>query len=197
MKFPVAVRATHMFSMQLRAFHASTSGLAALEFALILPLLLTLFFGVVEGSDALSKSRKVALAVNTLADLTAQETEILASEADDLFDGIEQIIGNGGDSATIRLLSVVLNEDDDIVVHWSRDNSGAEPYTPGSAYNDLPNNALLDPNASIVVAEIEFAYTSNLTHLFVSSINFDRQSTRWPRRSTRVQLCTSPGNCTS
>ncbi len=180
-----------------RRFWSARSGLAALEFALILPVMVILFFGVVESSDALSQGRKVTLAVNTLADLAAQETEILTSEADDLLDGVEQIVGVNGGSATIRLVSVITDPDDNVIVHWSRDNAGGQPYAPGAAYNDLPNAALLDPNASIIVAEIEYAYTSNLTHFIIPSVNFDRLATRWPRRAMRVQLCTSPGNCTS
>ena len=180
----------------LRDYARARAGLAAVEFALILPVLMLLFFGVVESSDALAKSRKVALAANTLADLAAQEGDLLTSAADDLFDGIEQIIGEDGGSATIRLVSVV-DDDGDIVVHWSRDNSQGEPYSPGAAYDGLPNAALLDTNASIIVAEVEFSYSSNLTHFVIPSVTFDKMATRWPRRALRVQLCTSPGNCTS
>jgi len=171
------------------------SGMAAIEFALIMPLLLILFFGVVEGSDALSQSRRVSLAVNTLADLTSQETDILTSDIDDLFDGVEQIVGAGGASMTIRLISVIPNSDGDPIVHWSRDNSGGAPYAPGNPYTALPASTLLDPGASIIVGEVDFPYTSKLTHFFVSSIDLQESATRWPRRSLRVLLCSSPGNC--
>ena len=191
-----------------RSFKTDRSGMAATEFALLLPLLLILFFGVVEGSDALAKSRRVTLAANTLADLAAQETELLESAADDLFKGVERIIDVSGASMTIRLVSVIANPDDDDldgqpdgnpIVHWSYDNSpgGGEPYAPDTPYTRLPNAALLDANASIIVAEIDYPYTSSLTHYFISTINFDRIATRWPRRSLRVQLCSAPGTCTS
>lgn len=181
-------------------------GMAATEFALLLPILIFLFFGVVEGSDALSKSRKVTLAANTLADLAAQETDILTTSADDLFEGVEQIVRSGSDAIDIRLVSVIANPadtdgdgvpDGNPIVHWSYDNTGAAPYAPGDPYNGLPNAALLDPNASILVGEVDYPYTSSLTHYFISTINFQRIATRWPRRSVRVQLCTSSANCTT
>jgi len=178
-------------------FAHARAGMAAVEFAFILPVLVILFFGVVEGSDALSKSRKVSQAVNTLADLAAQETELLEADADDLFAGVEQIVGANGDTADIRLVSVITDGNGDIIVHWSRDNSGGQPYAPGAPYDDLPNPALLDPNASIIVGEIEFTHVTNLTHLVIPEIDFERLSTRWPRRASRVQLCVSPGDCTS
>ncbi|HBS32134.1 MAG TPA: hypothetical protein DEA40_10395, partial [Parvularcula sp.] len=73
-------------------FARSASGLAAVEFALIAPIMILLFFGVVEGSGALSASRKTLLASNTLADLVAQETQILKADLDDLFIGMEDVI---------------------------------------------------------------------------------------------------------
>ena len=192
-----------MMRRSLFSFVSDKRGMAATEFALILPLMLVLFFGVVEGSDALTKSRRVTLAANTLADLAAQETELLESAVDSLFVGVEEIIDIDGATMTIRLVSVVLEDSDgdgtpdNPVVHWSYDNSGGEPYAEGDAYAKLPNPALLDADTSIVVAEIDYPYTSPFTHRFISTVNFDRIATRWPRRSLRVQLCSSPSNCTS
>ncbi len=188
---------------RISSFSKNRSGMAAAEFALILPILLLLFFGVVEGSDALSKTRRVTLAANTLADLASQETELLESSVDSLFVGVEEIINVGGASLDVRLVSVILEDSDGDgtpdapVVHWSYDNSGGEPYSPGSAYSSLPNPALLSADTAIIIAEVNFPYTSPFTHQFISTINIDRIATRWPRRSLRVQLCSMPGNCTS
>lgn len=202
---------TQLSSSLFHSFRALTrcrNGVAATEFALLVPVLLLLFLGGVETSDALSQSRKVTLATNTLADLAAQETEILKSSVDDLFVGVEQIIETGDASIEIRLVSIIANPDDDDgdgmpdgnpVVHWSYDNSagGGQPYAPGAPYTRLSNASLLDPNASIIVAEISYPYDSILAHNLLSTIHFDRIASRWPRRTLRVQLCSSPGNCTS
>lgn len=191
--------AHHPFS----TFSSDRRGMAATEFALLLPVMLILFFGVVEGSDALTKARRVTLAANTLADLAAQETDLLESSADSLFVGVEEIIDVDGAIMDIRLVSVVFDDTDgdgtpdSPVVHWSYDNAGSAPYAAGDVYTSLPNPALVDVDASIVVAEIDYPYTSPFTHYFISGVTFDRIATRWPRRSLRVQLCSSPGNCTS
>jgi len=47
-------------------------GLAAVEFALIVPLMLMMFFGVVEFSSGVAVDRKVTLVARTLSDLTSQ-----------------------------------------------------------------------------------------------------------------------------
>ncbi len=173
------------------------SGVAAVEFAIVAPILVFLFFGVVESADALARNRQVTLAVNTLVDLASQETTLLTSDADDLFDGMEQIINDDGAPLVIRLVSVVNDPDGDPVVHWSRDNAGGEPYAKGSDFDNIPAATLIDAGSSILVAEISYAYSSKISKLVIPAINFESSATRWPRRSMRVQLCTSANVCTS
>lgn len=180
-----------------RRFLKDRSGLAALEFALIAPLMVLLFFGVVEGSTALAESRRVTLAVNTLADLAAQETQITAAQTSDLFNGVSQIMG-GAPGATIRLVSLIYDPvDDRIEVHWSRDHSGGTPYAAGSAFTGLSDPTLLDAGASLVVAEIDYAWTPPLTQTIIGVVNFAKTSMRWPRRAPRVQFCIVEGTCTT
>ncbi|MEX6633144.1 TadE/TadG family type IV pilus assembly protein [Hyphococcus lacteus] len=180
-----------------QAFTACRSGIAAIEFALVGPVLLVLLFGVIEGSDALSRSRQVSLAVNTLADLVSQENELLISDAEDLFDGIEQIAAPNGGVVSIKLVSVIKDSRGNNVVHWSRDNAGNIPYIPGTPYTKLSTSTLIDEGASVIIGEVDYKYTSKLSRLVMPSIKFHRTATRWPRRSVRVQLCRLKGICTS
>lgn len=187
----------HRSKRRIAGFASGCEGMAATEFALVFPALVLLFFGVVESADALSANRRAALAANTLADLVSQESKILESAVDDLFEGVEQIVEADGAATTIRLVSVIADDEGDPVIHWSRDDSGGEPYAAGAAYADLPDAALLDANSSIIVSEISYAYQSKLTQHFISSLTIKKLATRWPRRSFRVQLCEAPGDCTS
>ena len=134
----------------LSRFAACRDGLAAMEFAFIAPIMIFLFFAVVEGSNAFAVSRRVSLAVNTLADLTSQEAQITAAQTGDLFDGVEQIIGQGDIGADIRLVSLIYDPDtDEVKVHWSRDNAGATPYSAGAVYDGPADASLLDASSSI------------------------------------------------
>lgn len=182
-----------------KKLYANRSGLAAVEFAIILPLMLLIFLGVVESSDGITQSRRVNLAVNTLVDLASQESELLTGDIDNLFDGVAQIAGADTTQMTLRLVSVIIDPTSgDPVVHWSRQDGGTEPYAPGSAYTKLPDNTAIDAGASVVVAEIIYPYSPSITHYVMpQTINFDEVAMRWPRRTMRVQLCTSFGNCTS
>lgn len=52
------------------------SGNAATEFAVIVPLMLAMFFGTVETSSGVAVSRKVTLVARTLSDLVSQSTSV-------------------------------------------------------------------------------------------------------------------------
>jgi Flp pilus assembly protein TadG len=49
---------------------------AAIEFAMIVPIMLLLFFGTVEFSSAIAVDRKVTLIARTLSDVTSQSTSV-------------------------------------------------------------------------------------------------------------------------
>src|SRR6476620_8022500 len=55
-----------------RRFRDDRRGLAATEFAIVVPLMLVMFFGTVEFSSAVAIDRKVTLMARTLSDLTSQ-----------------------------------------------------------------------------------------------------------------------------
>jgi len=56
------------------AFGINDSGLAAIEFAFVLPLMLAIYLGIVELSNGLTASRKVDLVAHAMSDLTGQIT---------------------------------------------------------------------------------------------------------------------------
>lgn len=176
------------------------SGLAATEFAILLPVMVVLFFGLIEASDAMTVNRKVAISTNTLADLAAQSEQIETDQIGDLFNGVLSIIEPSSPTGLqLRLVSVVPDADDKPIVHWSRDYAGGSPYTAGADYTELRDDTVLPPGGSLIVVEMSYTYTPALTsHILSSPIVFDRKSIRMPRLASRVQLCDANGdNCTS
>lgn len=61
------------FDKRLRLFPRDTRGIAAVEFALVLPLMLMIYLGLVELSRGMRAAQKLDLVAHTLADLTAQQ----------------------------------------------------------------------------------------------------------------------------
>jgi Flp pilus assembly protein TadG len=60
-------------------------GVAATEFAMIVPLMLVMFFGVVEFSSGVAVDRKVTLVARTLSDLTSQSISVTDNDLKNFF----------------------------------------------------------------------------------------------------------------
>ena len=177
-------------------------GTSATEFALLLPILIFLFFGLLEVSDAMTVNRKVAISSNTMADLTAQSTALSHTDVDGLLEGVLSIL-EPADTTTLEidLVSVVWDSaTSKPVVHWSRDEDGNTPYTAGVEYTGLDDTTILDASASLIVVEMSYSFTSSLSNKILGSpISFTQKSIRWPRLSSKVQLCSDDAKttCTS
>src|SRR3954469_22154443 len=66
-------------------FAADRRGVAATEFVMIVPLMLTMFFGVVEFSSGVAVDRKVTLVARTLSDLTSQSLTVADADLTNFF----------------------------------------------------------------------------------------------------------------
>ena len=64
------------FRPQVARLARDQEGVSAVEFAMLLPLMLTLYLGGVEVSQGISIDRKVTLTARTVADLVAQVSSI-------------------------------------------------------------------------------------------------------------------------
>lgn len=60
-------------------------GVAATEFVMIVPLMLVMFFGVVELSSGVAVDRKVTLVARTLSDLTSQSISVTDTDLSNFF----------------------------------------------------------------------------------------------------------------
>jgi Flp pilus assembly protein TadG len=201
-----------MHSSRARAFEPQTlaarfsrerSGLAAVEFALILPIMVLLFFGMLEASDLFTVNRRLANAANSLVDLAAHEPTLTHAQLDDMIVGVTRIL-EPTDTSTVVMRVISIRKGSDInaqpTVHWSRDEDGAEPYPQDSTYTGLDDNLSLNADSALLVVEVEYTYDSSLPgKVFTIPFDFEHVSKRLPRKSGEVQLCatTDPATCTT
>lgn len=71
---------SHQVHQLIGRFVRDRRGNAAVEFAFIVPLMLTLFFGTVEFSSGVAVNRKVTLVARTMSDLVSQSSTVTDSD---------------------------------------------------------------------------------------------------------------------
>ncbi|MHA1545707.1 MAG: TadE/TadG family type IV pilus assembly protein [Alphaproteobacteria bacterium] len=178
-------RSVERFCSALNRFGSDARAVSAVEFALILPVMITIYLGSVDVTQILTADRKVTNVASSLADLVAQSTQISDSEVANIFDAATAIMkplptaGLG-----IIVTSVVVDNNDDVVVAWS-EASNASAYTPGEGIT-LPTG-IIEAGSSVIMAEVTYTYSSPVVELVAGgSIDLDDKFYLRPRRSLTV-----------
>jgi Flp pilus assembly protein TadG len=162
-------------------------GFAAVEFAMVVPIMIALFIGAVEFSMALSYDRRVTAVSSATADLVAQEEEVNSAYLDDVMQIADGLLPPDADLSKldIKLVSVVADADSNVTVAWSYNRAGGEPYAQDSAYNELPDD-LIQPLTSIIVSEVSYTYNPPVGHYITGDLELSERFFLRPRKSLQV-----------
>jgi Flp pilus assembly protein TadG len=186
-------------------------GVAAVEFALIAPVMILMLFGATEISQAVTVDRKVTQSASTVADLVAQYDNLDCSTLVSIMKisrSVFEPFANQGNLASINVASVALVGGTP-KVEWSRmvdssgncttsaslpvgmivnvpgvDSSGATTNLASS----LVNAAGPSGTGGIVLGKVDLNYTSLGTSFFPNTFTMSEQYLLNPRRSTKVCL---------
>jgi Flp pilus assembly protein TadG len=171
-------------SALLRRFRRDGGGVSAVEFALVLPLLLSLYIGSMEVSQGIAADRKVTLMARTVADLASQVSTITNADMNNLLNASAAVMQPYSASALkITVSSVVVDAQGRATIAWSDTRNGTA-RTPGAAVS-LPA-ALLVPNTSLVWGEAEYTYTPAVGYVVTGPLALKDQIYMRPRLSATV-----------
>ena len=81
---------------KLSKFARDESGISAVEFALIAPLMAMIYFGCIELSLMMTLDRKVTGATAALGDLTSRSSTITNADLTDIFEATRMVMQPGG-----------------------------------------------------------------------------------------------------
>jgi Flp pilus assembly protein TadG len=159
-------------------------GIAAIEFALILPFMLTLYLGIVELSKGYMASQRMTLVARTLADLTAQQQQLQTGSTTNVTDSIMSNIFAASsaimapyDSSkltmTVSQIKLQLKSDNitccDAKTDWTIANNGGtkrpcQVLSPGNAApvstSTIPTGFTQSPSTTgaLIVADVTYQY---------------------------------------
>lgn len=174
--------------MSLRRFLArfgqDRSGLSAIEFALIVPVMLISLIGAIEVSNGMLADRKVTQTVSTVADLVAQHRRISNSQMSGVFDAAGAImaplsVANMG----LRVSSVTAQPNGTGRVDWSEARNMLT-RTTGSTVA-LPAGVLAN-GETMIFAEVTYSYSTSLSHYMLGGFTMADRFYLRPRRSAQV-----------
>jgi Flp pilus assembly protein TadG len=169
---------------RLTEFVSDKRGVSAVEFAMVLPLMLTLFLGGVEVSQGISIDRKVTLTARTVADLVAQVSSIDTTGINAALGAATAIMAPFPDKDVKVTVSVVdIDANGNAKIKWSSSKNGTARAV-GSGVT-LPA-ALKIPSTSLVWGEAAYLYQPSIGYVVTGSMNLTDQIYMRPRLSETV-----------
>ena len=169
-------------------------GVAALEFAIMLPILCTMIFALYEIAQGVIYYYRVADAANSVADLIGQtplQTGVGTADFDNFYLAGQAIMSPGaGNGLQLAMASVTFdNKGLNPTVAWQVERGGAAAMTNLVA----AATSLGSPNGSVIAVRATYSYHSLLQYLITSPITLSQQAFAVPRAENTIP-CPPPGS---
>ena len=189
----------------LRRFVRERGGVSAVEFALILPFMLTLYLGGSELGDGMAIQFKATLAARTVADLATQYTNIPDTTTMNQLLGAASTVMTPYPTANMTVVVTELklvNGSSTGTVVWSASNTGSGRAV-GSTF-PLPTamQALATastPTVYMILGETTYPYTPAMGYAITGTINIYEDVVFSPRLASCVQYTVNgtatPSSC--
>jgi Flp pilus assembly protein TadG len=157
-----------------RRLLGDNSGVAAIEFAFIAPLMFFMLVGTVEMSQAITVDRRVTVVASTVADLVAREQKLAKKD----FDVVMQIVTvlmapYEAGPLKVTLLAIgskvgaTLTDKNKICWFQAYPSTATVSYVVNQDY-DLPLG-IVDPGGSVIVAEVGYTYSPLIFSYFIQA----------------------------
>jgi Flp pilus assembly protein TadG len=173
-------------STLMKYWFKSCRGTATMEFALVAPLLLTLWIGIIELSNAHIVGRKAAAGAQAAADLVAQRDLVTPAGLADINAAVNAILapyptaGNIG----VDIASIETDNDGNLTVGW-RFTQGNIQAGGGGIPGVVQN--LVTTNDSVIVANLAYLHQPALALVF-GNITFNEAAYARPRNVRKIPL---------
>ena len=160
-------------------------GLAAVEFALLAPVMILLYCGMAELTLAMMAERQAAHSASVVGDLVAQTPTMDAVQMNDIFNvGASIMKPFTAAPLELRVTSVKADAQGVPRVIWSQGN-GMGALIAGAPVQGFPATLLL-PGDSVIQADMSYSFTSPIQQVVTVPIGFAQSFYFKPRRSADV-----------
>ncbi len=177
-------------SRRCRSFAADRRAVSSIEFALLLPLMLTMYFGSIEITDAISADRKVTLVSNTVAQITSQSPSAVSStDVSNILSAASAVLAPFPvANAVVTLSSVVIDQNGNAAVDWSQSLNGTARAAGSVVTNSIPASLRSSgTKTSVIWGEATYNYTPSLGYVITGTLPMYNQIFVVPRMLPCVQ----------
>lgn len=168
---------------------ADRRGIAATEFAIIVPIMLVMFFGTVEFSSGVAVDRKVTLMARTLSDLTSQSVSVTDTDLTNFFAASKGIMTPYASAPTQSTITELFVDPTTLAarVQWSQ---GTAPRAAGATVT-IPT-ALKVAGTYLIFSEVSYRYVPAVGYVMApAGVNLSDVSYTRPRQSSCVMYKTT------
>ena len=162
-------------------------GVSAIEFAMIAPILILLYVGIVEIGNLLTINRRTSSVAATAADLTAQLKAVASADLQDILKASGTLLTPYSTTPLKVVLSSVVADKNNVgKVDWSCASEGAGR---GAGSNFALPAGVTDAETSVIVAEVTYSYKPmlGLDKVFrPDTFELKRSFYARPRKSVKV-----------
>jgi len=181
-----ATRALSGCCTQLRRFARDRNAASAVEFAIVLPVMLALYIGGVELGDGLQIDFKVAETARAITDLTSQYVTIENADMSNILGASSTVIAPyPAANMTMTVSEVTTNGSGQGTITWSCSLNGTA-HTTGASVT-LPGN-LQSPNITLIWGEVTYPYTPPTGYVITGTITMYQSTYFYPRLVNSITL---------
>ncbi len=171
-------------SKPIRRLFAHAQGVAGVEFALILPLMLVMFVGIAQLGQALAIKRKVTITTHTVTDLVTQYVSVASADVDSMLSASAEVLAPYAPANLVLTVSEISTDSKgNATVTWSRSLNGTA-LKAGIVWT-LPA-AIVQPNTSYIYGQTTYNFTPIMGYTLIKSIPLTDQLYMSPRLSASV-----------
>ncbi len=175
-----AINAMTLWLPRLAArFAGDRRGVSAVEFALLAPIMVSFYLGLVELSDGIGVDRKVSLTASALANLAAQATTISHDEMTNILDASSAIIAPySASNLKLTVSCLYIDANKNVTVKWSETRNG----TALSGTVSIPTD-LQVADSQLILAQASYAYTPTIGYTITGTLDLADRMYMAPRIS--------------
>jgi Flp pilus assembly protein TadG len=148
--------------LTIRRFLQERRGVSAVEFALLLPVMLTLYLGGTEVTQGITIKRKTTIVTRAIGDLVAQSSTITNTQMTNILGAAASIVAPYP-VADLKIVvsSVSIDGAGVAKIVWSDATANTTARTPGTDVT-LPTGLNAFPNTTLIWAEASYTITGDV-----------------------------------